>query len=466
MKKEKLFSGKKVTVMGLGLHGGGVGVAKFFYQEGAQVLVTDLKTKAQLEKSLKKLKKLKITYRLGEHREDDFINTDLVVKNPAVPQSSHFLQVARDHNVQVATDIDIFFEFCKAQIIGVTGTKGKSTTATLIYEILRSKFRNTVLAGNIGVSPLEILGKINEKTKVVLELSSFELEDLKRSPNIAVITSLYPDHLDRYASYEEYIDAKKIIFKYQKPNDYLVLNYDNPQTRNFERGANANVYFFSNHFYLKREGKNPGCFVEDENVFFNNEKDPIFNVNQVKLSGEHNLSNLMAAVTVAKILEIPNDKIKRVVSKFQGVANRQQFVAEKRGVRYVNDTTATMPDAVIQALKTLKEEYPQSRIILIAGGQDKNLEYKNLAKEIVDKAVLLILLPGTASEKIKKELKDAGSRIQIVAVGSMQDAVKSASATARDNDIVLLSPAAASFNIFKNEFDRGDQFVQAVKRIK
>lgn len=465
-KKQKLFKDKKVTIMGLGLHGGGVGVAKFFCEQGAEVLVTDLKIKEQLEKSLNKLKKFNIKYRLGEHKEEDFINTDLIIKNPAVPQNSPYLEAARNNNIPITNDIDIFLEFCESFVIGITGTKGKSTTATLIYEILRSKSRNTVLAGNIGISPLEFLDKINKKSRIVLELSSFELEDLKRSPQMAVITAIYPDHLDRYNFYEEYIETKKLIFKYQKPADFLILNYDNPQTRNFEKGANSRVYFFSNNFYLKRDGKNPGCFVEDGSVFFADEKEPIFNTKEIKLPGEHNLSNILGAVTVAKILGIPNKNIRKVILRFGGVSNRQQIIAQINGIKYINDTTATMPEAVIQALRTIKEEYSQSKIILIAGGQDKKLEYTELAREIAGKVEKLILLPGTASEKIEKELFNIKPGFKVISVESMPEAVKAASIEAQVQDIVLLSPAAASFNLFKNEFDRGDQFIKAVKKIK
>ncbi len=465
-KKEKLFPNKRVTIMGLGLNGGGVGVAKFFCEQGAEVLVTDLKTRKQLEKSLKKLRRFKIRYTLGEHKEEDFINTDLLIKNPAVPPTSRYLEVARQNNVPIETDINLFFKLCKAPIIGVTGTKGKSTTATIIYEILRRKNRNVILAGNIGVSPLEFLGKINNWTRVILELSSFELDDITKSPQIAVVTAIYPDHLDRYDSYEKYIESKKLIFKYQNPNDYLVLNYENPQTRDLARSAQSKVYFFSNEFHLRRVGDRCGCFIEDGRVLFGAEIDPIFNMKDFKLFGTNNVLNLMAAVTVAKVLNVPNNIIRKAVIKFGGIVNRQQLIAQKRGVRYVNDTTATMPDAVIHALRTMKEEFPQAGIILIAGGQDKKLEYKDLVSEIVAKVKKIILLPGTASEKMRKELAVIKSTIEIIPVESMQEAVKAASVQAHNGDIVLLSPAAASFNIFKNEFDRGDQFIQVVRRLK
>ncbi len=457
---EKLFKGKKVTVMGLGLNNGGVGVAKYFGENGADVLVTDLKTKKELAKSLLKLKKYKIKYRLGGHIEEDFIKTDLVIKNPAVPLSSKFLQIARDNNVKVDTDTNIFFNLCPAKIIGVTGTKGKSTTATLIYELVKVQNKKAFLAGNIGVSPLEILNKITPDAIVILELSNFELEELEKSPHIAAITTVLPDHLNRYKSYNDYIATKRLIFKYQKPDDHLVLNYDNEITRNFAKLSRSNVYLFS------ADKKANGCFLKGDEIFFNLEKDPIFDIKNLKIFGRHNVSNILSAVTVAKIMDISNDKIRNVLQNFTGVANRQELIAENKGVEYINDTTATMPEAVIFAIRATKQRFPKSEIILILGGQDKNLYFRNLAAEINTELKKIVLLPGTASDIIKNELSAMGSKIKIIPAPSMQEAVKKAEGISKRGDVVILSPGAASFNLFKNEFDRGEQFVKAVKSLR
>lgn len=436
----KLFKDKKVIVMGLGLLGGGVGVAKFFVKQGAKVLVTDLKTKNQLRESIQKLKGLPIKYVLGRHRNKDFIDADLIIKNPAVPKNSPYLKIAEKHNIPVRTDIDIFFDLCPVPIIGITGTKGKSTVATLIYLFLKKKYPKTILAGNIGLSPLEILPKINKKTKVILELSSFELEDLRKSPKIAVVTTLFPDHLNRYKNFKDYVNAKKSIFKYQKKDDILILNYDNPETRKLASEALARVRFFRD-------------------------------------------SNVSAALAVAKLFKIPKKDIKKILSNFKGIPNRQELIATKNGIKYFNDTTATTPQSVILAIKTFKKRFPKSKIILIAGGLDKNLNYKELAKNIRGKINYLVLLPGTASDKLKKELKG----FSMFPAKSMRGAVKKAANIAKKGDIVLLSPGAASFtphfqkrkkggtlsiqkesggfNLFKNEFDRGEQFKKYVKEI-
>lgn len=424
----KLFKDKKVVIMGLGLHGGGVGVAKFFYKQGAKLMITDLRSRKELKPSLEKLKDLPIKFVLGKHRKQDFTDADLIIRNPGVPRESFYLKIAKENNISVKTDIDIFFDLCPADIIGITGTKGKSTTATLIYLLLKKKYPNSVLAGNIGISPLEILNKINKKTRVVLELSSFALENLKKSPQVAVITTLFPDHLNRYKSFKEYIEAKKAIFKYQNEKDILILNQDNLNTKKLSSEAKSKVYFFKG-------------------------------------------SNRAAALLTAKLFKIPDKQIKNVLSKFKGIPNRQEIIAIKEEVRYVNDTTATTPESVILAIKTFKEKLPNLKIILIAGGEDKNLNYKELAKTIKNKVAHLILLPGTASDKIKKELSEvrprevSRGRTSVFFVKSMVQAVKKSSELAQKGDIVLLSPGAASFNLFDNEFDRARQFIDAIKKI-
>ncbi len=426
--------------MGLGLHGGGVGVAKFFVKQGANVLVTDLKTEEQLEESIKKLKGLKIDFVLGGHKQDNFINADLVIKNPDVPENSYFLKVARENNIPVETDVSLFFKLSKAFVIGVTGTKGKSTTASLIYHLLKARPKGyperTFLAGNIGVSPLELLSDTKKGDKVVLELSSFELEGLTKSPNIAVITNIMPDHLNRYKSMTEYVEAKKIIFKFQKKSDYLILNNDDPASRGFAREAKSKV-----------------CYFSPKTADFKN----------FKLFGEHNKYNLAAAIAVAKLLKLSDFEIQKVIKIFKGVPSRQQFIREVNGVKYFNDTTATMPEAAITAIHVFLDNFPNSRLILICGGMDKGLKYDELATIIRERVDELIMLPGVASNKIKLAIRDY---TKLHEVSSMQEAVKIAKKLAKRQDVVVLSPAATSFNLFRNEFDRGDQFVKAVKGLK
>lgn len=436
---KNLFKEKKVLVMGLGLNGGGVGVAKFFCKQEADVLVTDLKTAEQLKESLNKLKNLKIKYTLGKHEEADFMWPDLIIKNPDVPNSSPYLEIARKKNIEIETDVSLFFKMYDAFIIGVTGTKGKSTTASLIYHILKTKFKKTFLAGNIGVSPLELLDKIQKDDKVVLELSSFELENLTQSPDIAVVTNIMPDHLNRYAGMAEYIEAKKLIFKFQNNNDALVLNADDSIVRQFAKSTKAKVYYFSTK-QLPKDIK----------------------LDNFKLFGKHNLSNLLAAIEVAKILEIPAKTIEKSLKTFKGVPNRQELAGEINGVKYFNDTTATMPEAAIAAIKVFADKFPKSKLIFICGGMNKGLEYGEMIEKIKKYVNFLIMLPGTGSDKIKAGLHGYD---KIYDVPSMEEAVKKAHELAKKGDAVVLSPGATSFNLFKNEFDRGKQFVEALKKL-
>ena len=440
---KKIFKNKKVLIMGLGLNGGGVGVAKFFCKQGADVLVTDLKSTEILKESLEKLKKYKVKYSLGKHEEKDFLWADLIMKNPDVPNTSPYLEIARKNNIEIETDISLFMKLAKAFIIGVTGTKGKSTTSSLIYHLLKSKYKRTFLAGNIGISPLDLLGKIKKGDKVVLELSSFGLENLTQSPKIAVITNIMTDHLNRYGTMAEYIETKKIIFKYQNSEDILVLNEDDSyclpvgrQVRQFAKEAKSKVYFYS-----EKNVKAPGF----------------------KLLGKQNLSNLSAAITVAKLLKVPEKNIKSSIKTFKGVHSRQEFVGEVGGVKYFNDTTATIPEAVVFAIESLSEKFPNGKMFLICGGVYKGVNYGEMAKKILEKNVKVIMLPGNASDKIKEGI---GQYTEAYNVSSMQEAVKKASLLAKKGDIVVLSPAASSFNLFKNEFDRGKQFIKAVKNLK
>ena len=454
--KIKDFKGKRVTVMGIGLHEGGKGVIKFFHQIGAKVLATDLRTPHQLRESLLALKDLTgIKYVLGQHRPEDFINTDLVIKNPAVPDDSKFLKIAKDHQIPIETDMGIFFELCPAPIIGVTGTRGKSTTATLIAKFLSQKYRNVVLAGNIRSSVLLQLPKIkpvrnrrflngvNKETLVVLELSSWQLEGLlkhRKSPQIAVITNIMPDHLNRYKGMKDYIEAKKIIFKFQSKKDWLILNEEDPIVRKFAKETKSRVIFFNRNQAKKYK---------------------------TLLIGKHNLSNLAAALVVAKLFKIPEKKIQKVLKNFKGLAGRLELIAEIKGVKYINDTSATIPEATIVALNTLTNHL-SGHLILIAGGADKNLNFEKLAEVIIRKIKILILLEGTATDKLEKavKLQIADCKLQIERTNNMKEAVRLATQQARVGDIVLLSPACASFGLFRHEFERGEAFKRSVLELK
>ena len=441
------FRSKKILVLGLGLHGGGAGTVRFFAEQGARLTVTDLRSKSELYSSLKALKNIKgITYILGRHRKKDILAADLIIKNPGVRPDSPYLGLARKNNIPVTTDIGIFFNYAPATIIGVTGTRGKSTTAYLIWKFLQKRRPESrvYLGGNIRKSVLEFLSKTRKGDIVILELSSFQLADLaqeKKSPQIAVFTNLYQDHLNWHKSMIEYARAKSVIFKFQKPGDYLFANPYDSKVRQLARTAPSRVIFPRISAALKK--------ITDKNL------------------GSHYGPSVALAIAVAKHYGVPVSAIDKVLENFHGLEQRQQKIAVIQGVTFINDTTATSPDAAVAALARFRRIAGKNRLILIGGGQDKNLDFKRFIAEIREKADAVVFLPGTATTKIKYQIsKIKNINTEIKKVNSMKEAVKTAYRLARKGDYIILSPGAASFGLFLNEFDRGKQFLKAVKKLK
>ena len=463
--------------MGLGLHGGGVGAARFFAKAGARVLVTDLRKKELLQESIDKLKGLKIKFALGQHRSEDFINTDYVIKNPAVPENSKYLEIAKKHKVKIESDIGIFFELCKNKKIGITGTKGKSTTTKLIFDLVKTRFKNAILAGNIRSSVLSQLKKIVPKNPIVLELSSWQLHDLghhKKSPSIAVILNLLDDHQNRYKTYAHYVDDKKNIIKYQKRKSFAVLNHDDPRVRELRGATRAQVLYFSLDptFEKQVSPEQRGAYLKDGMLVFGSTAEKIIEAKEVPLAGKHNLSNVAAAITVAKILELPDKAIKKTIINFEGLPGRAEIIAHDKKRLAINDTTATTPDGTVASLEALIEKYSGRPLTLILGGTDKKLNFSSLAKKLKElegtaRLQNIVFLPGDATEKIKTELKKIDfpwHENKIIDAFTMSDAVKLGVGTMDDEGILLLSPAAASFGLFLHEFDRGEKFNQAIKK--
>lgn len=460
------FKNKKITVLGLGLHGGGVGIVKFLTNHGARVVVTDLKNKEQLATSLKKIEGLKnVEYALGQHRNEDFVKTDMVIKNPSVPWDSPHIKLALENKIPVEMDSSLFFKFCKNPIIGVTGTKGKTTTASLIYEILKQGGKNPVKVGSGQVSVLDKLDELKKDSTVVFELSSWRLSALKKeklSPHIAVITNIFRDHQNYYKSMEDYIADKKNIFLFQKPGDFLIANDESEKIKEMYPEIKSQIMKFSPVF----SGEDKSVFVQDDAIFVNDGIDvkKVIEVENIKIPGRHNLLNVMAAVGATYVFGVKVEDIRKAVAGFLGIPHRLEFVTNFKGVKYYNDTAATIPDAAIQSLDCFNEP-----IVLIAGGSDKKLEFSSFGKEIAKKAKKVILLQGTATEKLLSEIKKTDNENnlgEILVADSMEKAVELASQISKEGDVVLLSPGAASFGLFLNEFDRGDKFREAVKKLK
>ncbi|MFC1756516.1 UDP-N-acetylmuramoyl-L-alanine--D-glutamate ligase, partial [Patescibacteria group bacterium] len=346
------FKGKRITVFGLGLHGGGIGTVRFLASHGAKVIVTDIKTKDQLAPSLEKLKGVKnVEYILGQHRIEDFTKVDMVIKTPPAPWSNKHIKLALENKVPVEIDSGLFFKLCKNPIIGITGTKGKTTTATIIYEILKSAGKDPVKVGIGQVSVLDKLDVLKKNSVVVFELSSWRLSALGRekvSPYIAVFKNILPDHLNYYQSMEDYIQDKKNIFLYQKPGDWLITNGDDENLKGFSDEAKSQVVKFSNNPIYG--GKS--IFVEDDAIYLNNGVDAkkVVDIKDMKMKGKHNISNIMAAIGAAFSYGISLPEIKKAIMDFKGVNHRLEFSGEHNGVKYYNDTTATIPQAAISTI--------------------------------------------------------------------------------------------------------------------
>lgn len=458
-----IFKNKTILILGLGRYpqGSGVSAVRYLNAKGAKLIVSDMKTKAQLADQLASLKKLKnIRYILGTHEGIKLHEIDLIVKNPGVRADHALILQAMAMKIPIHSDITLFMESVENPIIAITGTRGKSTTTTLIHQLIQKKYKGAQIGGNIKISPLSYISKLKNDQPVVLELSSWQLNSLptiKRAPLIAVVTNIMVDHLNMYPSFNDYLADKKLIFKYQTVNDLLVLNKDNKFTKSMAKVAEAQICWFS----LKPlAAKECGAFLaKNGDLFFTDgkKKEKIINRREVKLLGEHNLSNILAAIIVAKACGIKNPQIKSAIKQFKGIDSRLEMIKEIKGVKFYNDTTATTPDATIAAIRSFSKAP-----ILIVGGTDKELEFDELAKVINSKIKKMVFLPGTATEKLKKKIKSQGKKM--LEAKSMRKAVDMAKSLAKFGDIILLSPGAASFGLFQNEFDRGDQFNKEVSR--
>ena len=464
---ENFFKNKRVTVFGLGLNMGGVGTVIYLAKHGAkEIIVTDIKSREELAPALEKLASYKnITYVLGQHRPEDFTRVDMVIKNPIFPWTNEYVKLAEEHHVPVEMDSSLFFTLCPAPIIGVTGSKGKTTTATLIAHILEQAGKKVV---RVGISQVGVLGTLSQITKesiVVFELSSWRLSALarlKKSPHIAVLTNIYPDHLNYYKSMKAYMADKKNIFSFQKKNDVTIANFDNALVREMVQDAPGSILFAS----VEQTIDGDGAWLADDTLLVSEEgKESVLLPREaVLLRGKHNIENVLLAALATLAAGLTLKEVRVGIESFSGVAHRLEKVAEKNGVAYYNDTAATIPDAAVASLRSFAEP-----VILIAGGSDKNLDFLSLAKEILIKPKGLILLKGEGTEKLLQALRgllsEAEKNKKFLVVESMAKAVELASRNAKPGDIVLLSPGAASFGLFKNEFDRGEQFCKAVQSL-
>lgn len=470
---KKYFKNKKITVMGLGLLGRGVGDAAFLAECGAKLLITDLKTKEQLKESLNKLKKYNppaqagnIKFVLGKHRLEDFRNKDFILKAAGVLIDSLYVKEARRHKIPIKMSASLFVKLADIPIVGVTGTRGKSTVTHLIAHILEQAGRKVLLGGNVrGVSTLQLLKKVTPEAIAVFELDSWQLQgfgDSKLSPNISVFTTFMDDHLNYYASTpldstrsrslitsrKKYFVDKANIFKYQKKGDVFIAG---PKVAALVKNEKRKI---KSRFLMPK---------------------PVPKSWKLKIPGEHNRENAALAAEAARAIKIPGKIIRRAVENFKGVPGRLELVREIKGVKIYNDNNSTTPDATIAGLRALgpNSGRPMSRIkkrrtILIMGGDDKNLDMSKLIKEIPKYCSKVVLFKERGTDRVRDEIfAKKKSEVSVYEEEGLSACVARAFSIAKSGEIILYSPAFSSFGkYFKNEYDRGDQFVKLVKKLK
>ena len=449
---------RKVAVIGLGVSN--LPLLDYLHDKKSTVTIFDDRNIDELPKEIvEKITNYGFNFSFGKNSLEKLQNFDLIFRSPSCLPTKPELQAEIKRGAIVTTEIELLMKMCPSKIIGVTGSDGKTTTTSLIYAILKDAGYNTYLGGNIGTPLFTKLEEMQPEDIVVLELSSFQLMGMEVSPNIAVITNITPNHLNIHKDFEEYINAKKNIFKFQNENDILILNYDNEITKNCSKEANGKVIFFSG------KEKLDNGYIIDEGIIkicVDKIRKHILNVDEVILRGEHNYENIATALAATSTL-VDLDVAIQTVKNFKPVAHRLEFVRELDGVKWYNDSASSSPTRTLAGINSYKEE-----IVLIAGGYDKNLDYKPLAKPILDKVSTLILMGQTSGkifDCVKEEMEKENKKIPIYVVDDLDNAIKTAKKYAKPNQVVLFSPASASFDMFKNAVQRGELFKEKVNKL-
>ena len=449
---------RKVAIVGLGVSN--LPLMEYLYEKKANVTVFDERDIDSISKDI--MDKI-TTYGFGFHFGEDALKNlkgfNVIFRSPSCLPTRKELVDEANNGAIVTTEVELLMKMCPCKIVGVTGSDGKTTTTSLINAILKKAGYNTFLGGNIGTPLFTKLSDMKPEDLLVLELSSFQLMGMEISPDIAVITNITPNHLNIHKDYEEYIEAKKNIFKYQDEKGVLVLNYDNEITRNCEKEANGKVIFFSS------KNKLDNGYIVDEDVIKECEdkiRKHILNVEDVILRGNHNYQNIATAIAATSSL-VDMDIAVDAIKEFKPVEHRIEFIRELDGVKWYNDSASSSPSRTLSGINAFKED-----IILIAGGYDKNLDYTPLAKPIIKKVKSLILIGQTSGkifDVVKLELEKENKELDIHMCETLEETVNLAKKVVKPGQVVLFSPASASFDMFKNFADRGNQFKELVKKI-
>lgn len=442
--------GKKILVMGLGVSNRPL--VRMLLAYGCDVTGCDKTPRESFDDELRELEAFGCKMKVGEGYLDD-LSAELVFRTPGMHPNIPALRALRDAGAEVTSEMEVFFEVCPCTILAVTGSDGKTTTTTLISEMLKASGKTVWLGGNIGTPLLPLIDQIKETDYAVVELSSFQLQDMQRSPHIAVVTNLAPNHLDVHKDMQEYIDAKVNLFRYQEKADILIVNADNDITSQFV--GNGTTRYFSYSGRVKT-----GTYLEGDVIFRNGT--PVLNKKEIVIPGEHNVENFMTAILAVDGL-VEDETIRHVARTFGGVEHRIEFVREVNGVRYYNDSIASSPTRTIAGLKSFPE-----KVILIAGGYDKKIPYDVLGPHIIEH-VKAVYLCGATAPKIRTAVENAPGyqpgAPELIDCADLADATKKAAQDAKPGDVVLMSPASASFDQFKNFEVRGRFFKALVKEL-
>ncbi len=448
------ITGKNVLVFGSGISG--IGAAGLLEERGASVTLYDGNDKLDTEEIRGKMKDgAKADIVLGEFPEELFTKLDLVIISPGVPTDLPVVNRMREAGIPVVGEIELAYELGKGEVLAITGTNGKTTTTALLGEIMKAVYDSAFVVGNIGIPYTNVVDETRDDSVIVAEMSSFQLESIVDfRPRVSAILNITPDHLNRHHTMEAYIQAKKNVAINQTAEDTCVLNYEDEVLREFGETLQTKVLYFSSKRKLDK-----GIYLEDGNIIYRNpDKCLVCNVKELKLLGVHNYENVMAAVAMAAAYGVPMDSIRKTIKEFAGVEHRIEFVAEKNGVAYYNDSKGTNPDAAIRGIQAMNRP-----TYLIGGGYDKQSEYKEWIESFDGKVKKLILI-GQTREKIAKEAEECGFT-DVMLLDTFEDAVLTAAKLAEPGEAVLLSPACASWGMFKNYEERGDKFKEIVNSL-
>ncbi len=455
---EKKLKKQKVAVIGIGVSN--IPLIEYLYKNQADVTIFDDREEEKLDKNIiEKVQEYGFKYYLGKDNLKNLKGFDLIFRAPSCMPTKPELEEEKNRGAIVTTEIEQLIKRAPCKIIGITGSDGKTTTTTLTYQILKDAGYNVHLGGNIGIPLFTKLNEIKPNDIVVLELSSFQLMGMDISPEIVAITNISPNHLNVHKDYQEYIDAKKNIFRYQDENGILVLNADNKITNSFKGEAKGKVIMFSSTKKLENG------FIVDNGIIkecVDGIRRHIIDTRDLKLKGEHNFQNVCTALALTKSL-VDTDKAIETIKEFSGVHHRLELVRIINGVEWYNDSASTSPTRGISALNAFNDK----EIILIAGGADKNLDYTPIGKPIVEKVKCLILIGQTANkiyEAVKKELELQNKNLDIHMCETFKQSVEFAKRIAKPGQVVLFSPASTSFDMFKDMYDRGDKFKEEVMK--